>query len=344
MSSAVAVDLRRVGWGVAGCGWVAHDHLGPALAASPTSAAVALLDLDRAAAERLREVLPGARVADGVEDFLATPGLQVVYVATPNDAHRGLAEAAAAVGKAVLVEKPLAADVADAEAIVEACAAAGVVAGTAFDQRWHPAHTKISDLVDGGVVGQVTAVRIAYGCWLPPGWSPDNWRTDPTRAGGGALVDLAPHGLDLVGVLLGDDVTELRVLTSHAVHPYAVDDGAVLAGRTRRGVLFSQHVSYNTPETLPRRRLEVIGTEGMLLAVDTMGQTAGGRLTHTDADGQDHDVPFDALTSPFAVQVERFGGAATGAAPWGYHLLRDLRLHRLLLSAAGKANELMEAT
>ena len=190
-----------------------------------------------------------------------------------------------------------------------------------------------------GELGTLTAVRIVYACWLPPDWSPDgspndNWRVDPARAGGGALVDLAPHGIDLVGALLaGDDLTELQVLLQRRVHAYPVDDGAVIAGRTAGEALFSAHVAFNTPDALPRRRLEVVGTRAQLVAQDTMGQTAGGRLTRYDADGTAVDVPFDTATSPFAAQLAAFSAAVAGTADWPWPLERDLRLHRLLHSA-----------
>ena len=194
-------------------------------------------------------------------------------------------------------------------------------------------------MVAAGELGTVTAVRIVYACWLPPGWRPgpephDNWRVDPARAGGGALVDLAPHGIDLVGALLGgDDLDALQVLLQRRVHAYPVDDGAVLAGRTAGGVVFSGHVAFNTPDALPRRRLEVVGTRGQVVAEDTMGQTAGGRLTRVDADGTATDVPFDTATSPFAAQLAAFSAAVRGAQPWPWPLDRDLRLHALLHTA-----------
>ena len=57
---------------------------------------------------------------------------------------------------------------------------------------------------------------------------------------------------------------------------YAVDDGAVLTGRAASGTLFGAHVAYNLPDALPRRRLELTGSRGMIVAEDTMGQTPGG--------------------------------------------------------------------
>lgn len=326
------------GWALVGCGWIGRDHVAPALREAEAARPVTVWDLDRAAAERVAEQLPGARVATDLADAVGDPGVQAVYVATPGAAHLQGVLAAAAARRAVLVEKPLAGDLADAEALVGACD--GLVAGTALQQRWHPGHLALADALDSGAVGEVTAVRIAYGCWLPAGRRPagaapdeDNGLTPPLVAGGGAGLDLAPDGVDLVGMLLGDDLVRLTAQRSTRVHDSAVDDGAVLAGVTRRGVLFSSHVSYCTPEELPRRRLEVLGTRGQLCAVDTMGHTAGGMVLHTRLDGIDVPVAYDTVTSPVSEQLQRFSLAAVGASPWGYHLLRDLRLHRLLLGA-----------
>lgn len=371
----------EVGWGIVGCGWVARDHLLPGLVATPGARLVGACDRDAVAAARLaarhRDAGHGDVLATAdLDALLSRPGVDAVYVATPNSAHRPVVAAAAARGVPVLCEKPLAADVADAEAIVAACT--GLLAGTAFDQRFHPAHRRIAELVAAGELGTVTAVRIVYACWLPPDWSPysslpeqlgsvtprsghptpaavtdlprhDNWRVDPARAGGGALVDLAPHGIDLVGALLGgDDLERLDVVLQRRVHAYPVDDGAVLAGRTAAGVVFSGHVAFNTPDALPRRRLEVVGTRAQLVAENTMGQTAGGRLTLTDATGAVADVPFDTATSPFAGQLAAFSAAVAGSAgpagsagaagpagpaAWPWPLGRDLRLHRLLHEA-----------
>ncbi|RJK96333.1 Gfo/Idh/MocA family protein [Vallicoccus soli] len=331
---------RPVGWAVVGGGWVARDHFAPALAASAGDRAVVVCDVDPAAARRTAAALPGARWTTDVDDAVTDAAVQAVYVATPNHAHRAPVVAAARAGRAVLCEKPLAATLGDAAAIVAACD--GVLAGSAFDQRWHPAHTALAALVRAGALGPVTAVRIAYGCWLPPSWTPpgatvpDNWRADPLRAGGGAYVDLAPHGLDLVGALLGEDVERATAVLQRRVHDYAVDDGAVLVGTTGGGALVSLHVSYNTRDALPRRRLEVVGTRAQAVAVDTMGQTAGGALTLLDgATGAAQPVAFDTARSPFAAQLAAFSAAVAGERAWPYPLERDLALLTLLHDAAG---------
>ncbi len=143
-------------------------------------------------------------------------------------------------------------------------------------------------------------------------------RATEARAGGGAAIDLAPHGLDLLAVTLGAKWETLTALTHTAVQDYTVDDGAVLAGRLSGGehggkhagaTLASLHVGYDTPDALPRRRLELIGTRASAVLENTMGQTPGGSFTLHDAGtGAARAVPFDAAADPFAATGGGFLG------------------------------------
>ena len=331
----VARDGRKLGWGLVSCGWVARDYVAPAIATSSNGRLAAVHDHDPAAMARVSGSV--ARCHEDLEALLASPDVEAVYVATPNHAHASVVEASARAGKAVLCEKPMATTLEDARRMVQACEAAGVRLATAYDQRFHAAHRRLRDLVSSGALGTVAQARIHYACWLPPDWSADNWRIDPRRAGGGAMIDLAPHGVDLLEVLLGDQWAELRAITQSVAHPYAVDDGAVLMGRFQRGALATIHVGYNCPDPLPRRRLELIGTRAMAVAIDTMGQTPGGRLTLIDAaSGADRDEspPPDDDPGPFRAQVEAFAAAVLGGEPFPYPAARDLRNFALLEAAA----------
>jgi predicted dehydrogenase len=307
--------VTAFGWGIAGWGWIARDFVAPAIARSTNGRLVATHD---------------PALGTDLETFLATPGLDGVYVAAPNDVHAELVAAAAAAGKHVLCEKPMATTVADAEAMVAACARAGVRYGTAFNQRFHPAHVRLGELVAGGALGQVTQARVKYACETPPWWGEDDWHFDRARAGGGALFDLAPHGLDLLGVLLARELTEAVALHQRAVLDHPVEDGAVIAARYEE-VLAVLQVSYAHPETLPRRELELVGTKGMAVARDTMGQDPGGTLAFLDAaDGLPQLVAYDETADPFTREVEAF---AAGAWPWTPE--RDLRVHASLVAVAG---------
>ena len=330
--------MAGIGWGIVGYGWVARDYAAPAILAAGHRV-IAVCDPGDAARAAASRAHPGAALHAALAPMLTDPEVEAVYVATPNHLHRAAVEACAEHGKPVLCEKPMAATLADAEAMAAAVARAGIPYGTAFDQRHHPAHAAIRDAVREGEIGTPTAVRIAYACWLGPDWSVtgegDNWRADPARAGGGALMDLAPHGLDLTDFLLDDPVEEIAALTQRRVQDYAVDDGAMLLGRTRGGALLSLHVAYNCPDALPRRRLEVLGSAGMIVAENTMGQDPGGTVTHIAADGARRPLPVpDADASPFARQMAAFAramappGATRGDA--AFSAARDLHTMRLL--------------
>ena len=318
----------RVGWAVVGCGWVARDYVIPAILASRNGHLVAACDR----AQTALDAVPGDCVrATDLDVALATPGVDAVYIATPNHLHRPITEAAARAGKAVLCEKPMATTAADAAAMVAACEGAGVRYATAFDQRFHAAHRQLARLVRGGKLGTVTQARVHYACWVGPDWAGDNWRADPARAGGGAAIDLAPHALDLLEVVLHDEFAELVTLRQRRVHDYPVDDGAVLAGRFASGALATIQVAYNCPEAYPRRTLELLGTRARALCEETMGQTPGGRLTITDAaTGTTSPVELEDDRSPFLVQVEAFADALLSGADYPYPARRDLRLAQLL--------------
>ncbi len=325
-------------WGIVGFGWVARDHMAPAIAAAGHQLAV------------VADPSPKARAkaqAAGIDAVATTTELlerrpDAIYVATPNHLHLPPIVEAAQAGIPILCEKPMGATLADAEEIADA--AAGVLYGTAFDQRHHPAHRAIAAQIASGAIGQVTAVRVNYACWVDPQWrSPGagsddlNWRADPAAAGGGAVMDLALHGLDLAQMLLGEPLERLHIELQRRVHAYAVDDGGILSGRFASGALFQAHVAYNCPEPLPRRRLEIIGDLGAIVATDTMGQSAGGSAVLTcGRQGTEQPIAFDRHRSPFEAQATAFAAAVQGEVH-DFSLSRDIALMRLFVGAHDKA-------
>ncbi len=336
------MNTRKINWGIVGCGWVARDYVAPGMLHAANTRLVALCDPDDAAMQRIAGQAPDAVCHTDLDAFLATPDLHAVYVATPNHLHRPIVEAAARASKHVLSEKPMATNVADAERMVQACAEAGVQYGTAFDQRWHARHRRLRHLIAQDALGTITAVRIHYACWTPGDWKPDtddgrhdNWRIDPQRAGGGAFIDLAPHGLDLSQWLVGEDLIDVACLLQRRVFNYPVDDGAALIGQFSNGALLGHTVAYNCPDAFPRRTLEVIGTKAMAVARNTMGQTPGGTLHLIADNGTTTEVavaPEDDV-SPFQAQVAAFSQCLIDDVPFPFASARDLHTMRLLEAA-----------
>lgn len=323
-------------WGIAGFGWVARDHMLPAIEAAGGSV-VAVADpspLAQASAESA-----GIVAYDDTAAMIGGGACDLLYVATPNNAHVEPVLAGIAAGVPVLCEKPMAATLADAERIAAAVETGGALYGTAFDQRHHPAHRAMAQAIADGAIGRPVAVRIVYACWVGPDWGDqdDNWRADPHAAGGGAVIDLALHGLDLAHALTGEPVEQLAITLQRRIHDYPVDDGGLVHGRTASGVLFASHVAYNCAEVLPRRRLEVLGERGLIVATDTMGQTAGGTVSiRCGATGDERALPFDAEASPFTRQAAAFMAAARGERH-DFSASRDVALMRAFDAAHQKA-------
>lgn len=289
-------------WGIVGCGWVAREYFAPAVRAAGHVLAAAC-DPDPL---RARALAPDGPATTSLPELL--DACEAVYVATPNHLHHATVLACAAAGRDVLCEKPMATCLADAREMVAACQSAGVRYATAYNQRHHPAHQALRAVVADGTIGAVTQARVHYACTAPAWWGADDWHYDAGRAGGGAVFDLAGHGIDLIGWLCATlparavAVTQRRVLREHAV-----EDGGVVAVAYASGVVASVQVSYHHPETLPRRTLELFGTGGVARAVNTMGQDAGGELQVADArDGTWRAVAFDPDQGPFRAQLEWF--------------------------------------
>ena len=324
----------RVRWGIVGCGWIARDYVAPAIRESRNGDLVAACDPSADA----RAAVGASSSFESAEAMLSEPAVDAVYVATPNHLHKAGVLAAARAGKHVLCEKPTATNADDAAEMAAACDDAGVLLATAYDQRFHAAHMTLREHIERGDLGTVTTVLIRYACWTGRDWKPgewehDNWRVDPKRAGGGAMIDLAPHGLDLAQMLIGERIEDVHCLLQRRVHTdVPVDDGGVIIGRTTGGVLIDLSVAYNCPETFPRRRLEVVGTKAMAVAEDTMGQTPGGTLTLISAhNGEPRQVDFSARDrSPFLNQIEAFADAVLGESEWPYPADRDVHTMRLL--------------
>jgi len=325
-------------WGIVGYGWVARDHMMPAIAAAGHELMVVADPSSRA---RAKAEQAGAIAVPSTAELLERRP-DAIYISTPNHLHLPPIVQATHAGIPILCEKPMAATLGDAEEIARAVGSS--LYGTAFDQRHHPAHRAIVAEIASDAIGQVTAVRINYACWVDPQWrSPGeesqhaNWRSDPMAAGGGAVIDLALHGLDLAQMLLDDSLQCLHIDLQRRVHDYAVDDGGLLAGRFECGALFQSHVAYNCPEPLPRRRLEIIGDRGAIVAIDTMGQSAGGSAVLTcGRSGANRPIVFDRKRSPFEAQATAFAAAVKGE-PHDFSLDRDLALMRLFAGAHEEA-------
>jgi len=262
----------RVAWGVIGSGGIALRRTIPeGIVPAANARLVAVYDvnqeINRQAAERF-----GARAAANLDELLAAD-VEAVYVATPVHAHREQVLACARAGKHVLCEKPLGLNVAEAEEMVAACRQAGVLLGTALMMRFHSRHRAALELIRRGRLGQPVYARAQLSCWYPP--IEGAWRQDPALGGGGALMDMGGHCLDLLEMFFGP-MRRLVCLTARAVHGYAVEDGATVLVEFANGAVGTVDTFFSIPDEASENVLELYGSLGAILARGTIGQGSGG--------------------------------------------------------------------
>jgi predicted dehydrogenase len=208
-----------------GTGWIMDFHA-RAVLAHPGAELVAAANWRRPSLDRLAERHGIARTTTDWRALAADPGVDAAVVGTPNALHAPQAIAFLEAGKHVLVEKPMAASLAEADAMVAAARRSGAFLMVAHCWRFHPDVRALRARVEAGELGEIVKTR-SYGGHA--GWGPSGWFTDPVLAGGGALVDMGVHAIDTARYLLGDP-EPVRVCAAVGTRygAYPVDDDAVL--------------------------------------------------------------------------------------------------------------------
>lgn len=200
-------------------------------------------------------------VAD-YRDVLARDDIDAVVICSENVRHAEMTIAAAEAGKHVLCEKPLATTMDDAQAMIDACARAGVKLQTAFPVRFNAAVVALRDAVREGRVGTPLAV-IARN----PGTCPMGWFVDPELAGGGAVMDHTVHVVDVLRHIFDAEVTEVFAEADTRIYDIPVDDVGLVMFRMSNGLRGSLDTSWSRPKNWPTWggvEIEIIGDAGVL--------------------------------------------------------------------------------
>jgi predicted dehydrogenase len=210
-----------------GTGWIQDFHARGVLA-HPKGELVAVANWRAESAEAIAARYGIPHVTTDWESVVADPGVDAIVVATPNALHAPQAIAASRAGKHVLVEKPMATTLAEADAMIAASEAAGTVLMVAHCWRFRDEVVAMRRRIAAGEFGEVVKTR-GYG--MHAGWGPAGWFTDGSLSGGGALLDMGVHAIDTARFLLGDPLPErvcAVVGTRYAAGRYEVDDDAIL--------------------------------------------------------------------------------------------------------------------
>ncbi|MDQ4058101.1 MAG: Gfo/Idh/MocA family oxidoreductase [Actinomycetota bacterium] len=291
-------------WGLIGTRGYAASAAAPGVKASQNGELLAVLGRDP---ERTRDFAREHDVevaATLLDEFLATPGLDAVWVVSPTFMHHPHGMAALKAGKHVLLEKPLATTAGEAWELVEAASRSGVLLATGYQGRCVPGHQAMKRLIEDGSIGDVTAARTYYG--VHRDGPPPEWRQHRAEARWGALADIGTHHLDLMRMLLGE-VVDAHGLTAHKLG-FETEDVAAAALRFESGVLATLTATVNVWKMATR--VEVHGTKGALVALDT-NPAGAGTVALITADGE-RDVTGERPSSLWAALVDAIEAAAAG--------------------------------
>ncbi|RYI91943.1 MAG: Gfo/Idh/MocA family oxidoreductase [Acetobacteraceae bacterium] len=214
-----------------------------------------------------------ARAFESLEALLAAPGLDLVLVLTPPAAHLPVAQAAAAAGKHLLVEKPLEFDAARAAALVETAEAAGVTLGVVFQHRFRPAALRLKAALTAGELGQPLSASATIRWWrdagyfAPPGGGMPG-RGMKARDGGGVLLTQAIHTLDLLLHLMGPVAAAAAAAFARTSPLRSIDTEDIVAACLRfgNGAIGTLDATTVARPGFPER-IEIAGTLGSAMLV-----------------------------------------------------------------------------
>jgi predicted dehydrogenase len=216
----------------------------------------------RSSAETARDEWGSGVVVDDWRDVVQRDDVDVVLVTTPNSTHHEVAIAAAAASKHVLVDKPMAWTLVDADAMIAAADAHGVVLMPFQNTRFVQPFVSARDAVADGRIGDVTGFRAAFGHAGPQAWAPEaKWFFDRSSAGGGCLIDLGVHVIDLVRAITVHDVVEVSALVSGLAGDVETDAQLVL--RLDNDAIGTVHASWSSRPG-PDHQMTLVGTDGTL--------------------------------------------------------------------------------
>lgn len=262
-----------VNFGVIGAGGIAYRRTIPGMLKAKNCRLVAVMDpvgVGRVAAE-----FGVAKAYTSEEDLLADTEVEAVYIASPVHCHLKQIQAAAAAGKHILCEKPLAMNLTQTKEAVAACKKAKVFLQEGYMMKFHGAHAAIKQMIDEGRLGKIVYMRAQLSCWYPK--MEGAWRQDPKLGGGGALIDMATHLYDLLAWFAGP-VRRVAAMVNTLVQDYKSDDASTTLLEFKSGAQATVDCFYCIPDEASRTRLEIYGSQGAVLAEGTIGQSVGGVL------------------------------------------------------------------
>ncbi len=268
--------MKKLKWGILAAGGIADRRMLPAMKKFSGAQIVAVMDSDITAAKRVASKYGIDNYYDKAEELLAHKEIDAVYIASPVYCHKDQAMMAADAGKHILLEKPIALNAEQAQEIVDYCRKKNVRLAAGFMMRFATMHRKIKEMLDEGAIGQLVYTDAQFTCWYPE--IEGAWRQYKNQSGGGALMDMGMHLVDLTQYLTGSKITSVAAFIENIRFSYEVEDSSSLLVRYDNGMIGNLNAYFNIPDSAARWQISFFGTRGRIIGETTIGQEDGGRL------------------------------------------------------------------
>ena len=265
---------KKVRWGVIGAGGIADRRTIPGILLCQNAELTAVMEVNMELAEKSRAKWGCAKAYDNEADLLADPEVDAVYIASPVALHARQAMAAADVGKHVLVEKPLAMTAKEAREVVAYCESRGVKIAAGFMMRFGSYIQAMKRAIAEGKIGRPVSGYAQFTCWYP--YMPGAWRQNKAASGGGAMMDMGVHCIDLMQYILDTSVKEVAAFHDTLSFRYEVEDTSTVLLRMENGCQCVVQSNFNIPSEVSKWRVEVFGDRGRLVGDGVIGQVDGG--------------------------------------------------------------------
>lgn len=259
--------MSKIRVGLVGCGKVGQIHA-TALKGLAEAEFVAVCDTDPARAEAFAG-RHGTRGFSDLAAMLREANVQAIVIGTPHPLHAGPAIQAAEAGVHVLVEKPLAANLTDCDAMLATARKTGVQLGVISQRRLYEPVQRMKAAIEAGKIGKpVLGVFIMYSWREPSYYQSDPWRGQWASEGGGVLVNQSPHQLDLLQWFMGPiaDISGYWAILNHPT--IEVDDSAVAVIRFQSGGLGAIVTSVSQKPGI-YTKVHIHGSNGASVGVET---------------------------------------------------------------------------
>ena len=303
-----------LGWAIAGIGSHADLKIAPAIPRARDSRLIAVYSRDQKRADAFASTHNAQAAYDSLDAMLADPRVDAVFVASPNHLHAPQTIQAAAAGKHVLAEKPMATSVSDAAAMIDACRKHGVTLGLGFELRFHPAHLWARQLIDRGAIGRI---RLAHGQWgrgnrgepehLPRAGLREWWETPQLIGDASVLVGLGVHVFDLMRFLLREEPVEVIAMTDGQTARQPLEHIAAISLRMSGGAIAQVMCGRMLPDT--QNDLALYGSDGRIATKETIWEARLGQAQLVSAT-QNHSesYQYDYLAN-FVAELDDFHDA-----------------------------------